>query len=56
MKRVIGLSALLIIYSVAFVAAIFSFQLFERLGLHDYLSILLADIIATVIVWASDVK
>ena len=55
MKRVIGLSALLIIYSVAFVAAIFSFQLFERLGLHDYLSILLADIIATVIVWASGV-
>ena len=55
MKRVIGLSALLIIYSAAFVAAIFSFQLFERLGLHDYLSILLADIIATVIVWASGV-
>ena len=55
MKRVIGLSALLIIYSVAFVAAIFSFQLFERLGLHDYLSILLADIIATIIVWASGV-
>ena len=55
MKRVIGLSALLIIYSVAFVAAIFSFQLFERLGLHDYLSILLADIIATLIVWASGV-
>ena len=55
MKRVIGLSALLIIYSVAFVAAIFSFQLFERLGRHDYITILLADSIATVLVWASGV-
>ena len=55
MKRVIGLSALLLIYATAFVAGIFSFMFFERLGLNDYISVLLADIIATVIVWASGV-
>ena len=55
MKRVIGLSALLLIYATAFVAGIFSFMLFERIGLNDYISVLLADIIATVIVWASGV-
>ena len=55
MKRVIGLSALLIIYATAFVAGIFLFMLFERLGINVYISILLADVIATVIVWASGV-
>ena len=55
MKRVIGLSALLIIYATAFVAGIFLFMLFERLGVNEYISILLADVIATVIVWASGV-
>ena len=55
MKRVIGLSALLIIYATAFVAGIFLFMLFERLGVNEYIAILLADVIATVIVWASGV-
>ena len=55
MKRVIGLSALLVIYAMAFTVGIFSFMLFERLGLNDYISVLLADVIATVIVWASGV-
>ena len=55
MKRVIGLSALLIIYATAFVAGIFLFTLFERLGVNEYIAILLADVIATVIVWASGV-
>ena len=55
MKRVIGLSALLIIYATAFVTGIFLFMLFERLGINEYIAILLADVIATVIVWASGV-
>ena len=52
MKRTLGLLSLLLLYTLATVAGVFIFLAFEKLGLHEFLSILIADVIATVIVWA----
>ena len=55
MKRIVGLAALILVYAIAFVLGLLCFITFERLGCNDYISILLADIIATVVVWLSGV-
>ena len=55
MKRVIGLLSLLIVYVIAAFAGVFSYLGFINLGLNDYIAILIADVIATVIVWLSGV-
>ena len=55
MKRVIGLLSLLIVYIIAAFAGVFSYLGFINLGLNDYIAILIADVIATVIVWLSGV-
>ena len=55
MKRVIGLSALLVVYAVAICAGIFLYVVLSDAGMNDYFAILIADVVATVIVWASGV-
>ena len=55
MKRFIGLLSLLIVYAIAIAGGIFAFIGFSKLGLNDYLAILLADIAATIVVWLSGV-
>ena len=55
MKRVIGLSALLVVYAVAICAGIFLYVVLSDAGMNDYFAILIADVAATVIVWASGV-
>ena len=55
MKRAIGLLSLLIVYVIAAFAGVFSYLGFINLGLNDYFAILIADVIATVIVWLSGV-
>ena len=55
MKRFIGLLSLLIVYAIAIAGGIFAFIGFSKLGLNDYLAILLADVAATIIVWLSGV-
>ena len=50
-KKLIGLSVLLFVYIFAIGIGIGSYILFNYLGLHDFLSILIADVIATIFVW-----
>lgn len=54
MKRVIGLSALLVVYAAAIALGIFLYVVLSD-GMNDYLAILIADVSATVLVWASGV-
>ena len=55
MKRIIGLSALLIVYAIAIAAGIFIYILLAETGMNDYFAVLIADVCATIIVWASGV-
>ena len=50
-KKLIGLSVLLFVYIFAIGIGIGSYILFNYLGLHDFLSILIADVLATIFVW-----
>ena len=50
-KKFFGLTVLLVVYIVAAVIAILAFISFEKLGLPQFVSILIADVIATVFVW-----
>lgn len=52
-KKSVGLIILLLIYIIAIAAGIGIFILFDYLNVHYILSVLIADIAATVIVWAS---
>ncbi len=54
MKRVIGLSALLVVYAAAIALGIFLYVTLSDV-MNDYLAILIADVSATVLVWASGV-
>ena len=51
MKRLLGLLSLFILYALATVAAVVLFTVFEKVGMNEYLNILVVDVIATVIVW-----
>ena len=55
MKRVIGLSALFIVYACAIALGIFLYAILSDAGMNDYFAILIADVAATVLVWASGV-
>ena len=55
MKRVIGLSALFIVYACAIALGIFLYVILSDAGVNDYFAILIADVAATVLVWASGV-
>ena len=55
MKRLIGLSALLVVYAIAIAAGIFVYILLKETGMNDYFAVLIADVAATVVVWASGV-
>lgn len=50
-KKVLGLSILFVVYLIATVIGVFVFIGFKNLGLHDFLAVLIADVIATVFVW-----
>ena len=50
-RKITGLSILLVVYVLAVLIGVLVFVGFERLGLNDYLSVLLADVAATVFVW-----
>ena len=50
-RKLTGLSILLVVYVLAVLIGVLVFVGFERLGLNDYLSVLLADVAATVFVW-----
>ena len=52
-KKSVGLIILLLIYIIAIAAGIGIFILFDYLNVHYILSVLIADIVATVIVWTS---
>ena len=54
MKRVIGLSALLVVYAAAIALGIFLYVVLSDV-MNDYLAILIADVSATVLVWTSGV-
>lgn len=54
MKRIIGLSALLVVYAAAIALGIFLYVVLSDV-MNDYLAILIADVSATVLVWASGV-
>ena len=55
MKRVIGLSALFVVYASAIALGIFLYVVLSDAGMNDYFAILIADVAATVLVWASGV-
>ena len=55
MKRVIGLSALFVVYACAIALGIFLYVVLSDAGMNDYFAILIADASATVLVWASGV-
>ena len=55
MKRVIGLSALLVVYACAIALGIFLYAVLSDAGMNDYFAVLIADVSATVLVWASGV-
>ena len=55
MKRVIGLSALLVVYACAIALGIFLYVVLSDAGMNDYFAVLVADVSATVLVWASGV-
>ena len=55
MKRVIGLSALLVVYACAIALGIFLYVVLSDAGMNDYFAVLIADVSATVLVWASGV-
>ena len=55
MKRVIGLSALFVVYACAIALGIFLYVVLSDAGMNDYFAILIADVSATVLVWASGV-
>ena len=55
MKRVIGLSALFVVYAMAIALGIFLYVVLSDAGMNDYFAILIADVAATVFVWASGV-
>lgn len=55
MKRFIGLSALLLVYSLAIVLGIFLYIVLTNNGMNDYFAVLIADVAATVLVWLSGV-
>ena len=46
-----GLTVLLIVYIFAALIGVGSYLLFSHLGLHDFLAILISDVIATIFVW-----
>ena len=50
-KKFFGLTVLLVVYVIAAVIAILAFISFDKLGLPQFVSILIADVIATVFVW-----
>lgn len=50
-RKITGLSILLVVYVLAVLIGVLVFVGFEHLGLNDYLSVLLADVAATVFVW-----
>ena len=50
-QKSIGLLVLFLVYTFAIAIGVFSYIGFNYLGLHDYLAVLLADIIATIFVW-----
>ena len=50
-KKAFGLSILFVVYLIATVIGVFVFIGFKNLGLHDFLAVLIADVIATVFVW-----
>lgn len=50
-KKVLGLSILFVVYLIATVIGVFVFIGFKNLELHDFLAVLIADVIATVFVW-----
>ena len=54
-KKALGLLILLVIYLLAAVIGMFTYIGFNKLGLNDYLAILLADVIATIFVWITGV-
>lgn len=49
MKRFIGLSALLLVYSLAIVLGIFLYIVLTNNGMNDYFAVLIADVAATVL-------
>ena len=55
MKRVIGLSALFVVYASAIALGIFLYVVLSDAGMNDYFAILIADVAATILVWASGV-
>ena len=55
MKRTFGLLSLLLLYTLATVAGVFAFLLVEKMGAHEFISILVADAVATVVVWLGGV-
>ena len=55
MKRTLGLLSLLLLYALAIVAGIFAFLGVEKLGAHEFICILVADVVATVVVWLGGV-
>ena len=50
-KKFFGITVLLVVYVIAAVIAILAFISFDKLGLPQFVSILIADVIATVFVW-----
>lgn len=55
MKRFIGLSALLLVYTLAIALGIFLYIVLANNGMNDYFAVLIADVAATVLVWLSGV-
>jgi len=54
-KRLIGLSALFVVYAAAIALGIFLYIVLSDAGMNEYFAILIADVSATILVWASGV-
>ena len=50
-NKLFGLGVLLAVYIVAAVIGVLFYYAFNALGLHDFLSVLIADVLATIFVW-----
>ena len=50
-NKIVGLLILLFIYVLAIAIGVVYFIVFTKFGLNDLLSVLLADVIATIFVW-----
>ena len=50
-RKITGLTVLLVVYILAVLIGVLVFVGFENLGLNDYISVLLADVAATIFVW-----